>query len=36
MMKTAKLIAGNWKMNGLGASLAEVAALRAALEGCLV
>jgi triosephosphate isomerase len=31
MMKTAKLIAGNWKMNGLGGSLAEVAALRAAL-----
>ena len=30
-MKSAKLIAGNWKMNGLGASLAEVAALRAAL-----
>jgi triosephosphate isomerase (TIM) len=31
MMNSAKLIAGNWKMNGLGASLAEVAALRAAL-----
>ncbi|WP_292025919.1 triose-phosphate isomerase [Brevundimonas sp. UBA2416] len=31
MMKSAKLIAGNWKMNGLGASLDEVAALRAAL-----
>jgi triosephosphate isomerase len=31
MMKAAKLIAGNWKMNGLGGSLAEVAALRAAL-----
>jgi triosephosphate isomerase len=31
MTKTAKLIAGNWKMNGLGGSLAEVAALRAAL-----
>jgi triosephosphate isomerase len=31
MMKTAKLIAGNWKMNGLGASLGEVEALRAAL-----
>ncbi len=30
-MKTAKLIAGNWKMNGLGASLGEVAALRAGL-----
>ena len=30
-MKTAKLIVGNWKMNGLGASLAEAAALRAAL-----
>ncbi len=30
-MKAAKLIAGNWKMNGLGGSLAEVAALRAAL-----
>ncbi len=30
-MHTAKLIAGNWKMNGLGASLGEVAALRAAL-----
>jgi len=31
MMKTAKLIAGNWKMNGQGASLGEVEALRAAL-----
>ena len=31
MIQTTKLIAGNWKMNGLGASLAEVAALRAAL-----
>jgi triosephosphate isomerase len=31
MMKTAKLIAGNWKMNGLGGSLGEVEALRAAL-----
>ena len=31
MMKTAKLIAGNWKMTGLGASLGEVEALRAAL-----
>ena len=30
-MHTSKLIAGNWKMNGLGASLAEVEALRAAL-----
>jgi triosephosphate isomerase len=31
MIETAKLIAGNWKMNGLGASLAEVETLRAAL-----
>jgi triosephosphate isomerase len=31
MMKTAKLIAGNWKMNGLGASLGEVDRLCAAL-----
>jgi len=31
MMKTEKLIAGNWKMNGLGGSLGEVEALRAAL-----
>ena len=31
MMQTKKLIAGNWKMNGLGASLGEVAALRAGL-----
>lgn len=31
MMKAAKLIAGNWKMNGLGGSLGEVEALRAAL-----
>lgn len=31
MMQTSKLIAGNWKMNGLGASLAEVEALRAEL-----
>ena len=30
-MQTTKLIAGNWKMNGLGASLGEVAALRAGL-----
>jgi triosephosphate isomerase len=34
-MKTAKLIAGNWKMNGQGASLGEVEALRApSLAGC--
>ena len=31
MIQTAKLIAGNWKMNGLGASLGEVETLRAAL-----
>ncbi|MGZ9099113.1 MAG: triose-phosphate isomerase [Brevundimonas sp.] len=31
MQNTVKLIAGNWKMNGLGASLAEVEALCAAL-----
>jgi len=31
MMKIEKLIAGNWKMNGLGGSLGEVKALRAAL-----
>jgi triosephosphate isomerase len=31
MMKAAQLIAGNWKMNGLGGSLGEVEALRAAL-----
>ncbi|MFN3668562.1 MAG: triose-phosphate isomerase [Brevundimonas sp.] len=31
MMQTPKLIAGNWKMNGLGASLGEVETLRAAL-----
>lgn len=31
MIHTAKLIAGNWKMNGLGASLDEVAVLRSAL-----
>ena len=30
-MKTEKLIAGNWKMNGLGGSLGKVEALRAAL-----
>ena len=32
MKQSVKLIAGNWKMNGLGASLAEVASLRGALE----
>ena len=32
MKQSVKLIAGNWKMNGLGASLSEVEALRAALE----
>lgn len=31
MKQSVKLIAGNWKMNGLGASLAEVEALCAAL-----
>ena len=31
MMTSEKLIAGNWKMNGLGESLGEVEALRAAL-----
>jgi len=31
MIQSVKLIAGNWKMNGLGASLGEVEALRAAL-----
>jgi triosephosphate isomerase (TIM) len=31
MIQSQKLIAGNWKMNGLGASLAEIAALRAGL-----
>ena len=31
MMQTEKLIAGNWKMNGLGSSLVEVDALRAEL-----
>lgn len=40
MMISPKLIAGNWKMNGLGASLAEVETLRAALAaepaGCRV
>jgi triosephosphate isomerase len=32
MKQSVKLVAGNWKMNGLGASLGEVEALRAALE----
>ena len=32
MKQSVKLIAGNWKMNGVAASLAEVAALRQALE----
>ncbi|KQY96555.1 triose-phosphate isomerase [Brevundimonas sp. Root1423] len=32
MKQSVKLVAGNWKMNGLGASLAEVEALRAALD----
>jgi triosephosphate isomerase len=31
MKQSVKLIAGNWKMNGLGASLTEVEALRGAL-----
>jgi len=31
MKQSVKLVAGNWKMNGLGASLGEVAALKAAL-----
>ena len=31
MKQSVKLIAGNWKMNGLGASLGEVEALRQAL-----
>jgi len=31
MIKTAKLIAGNWKMNGLAANLGELEALRVAL-----
>lgn len=31
MKQSVKLIAGNWKMNGLGASLGEVETLRAAL-----
>ena len=33
MKQSVKLIAGNWKMNGLGASLDEVAALRRSLDG---
>lgn len=32
MKQSVKLIAGNWKMNGLAASLAEAAALRTALD----
>ncbi|MDI1326871.1 MAG: triose-phosphate isomerase [Brevundimonas sp.] len=32
MKQSVKLVAGNWKMNGLGASLDEVEALRAALD----
>lgn len=32
MKQSVKLIAGNWKMNGLGASLAEVEALCTALQ----
>lgn len=40
MKQSVKLIAGNWKMNGLGASLTEVEALRGALSetppGCRV
>lgn len=32
MKQSVKLIAGNWKMNGVGASLAEAEALRASLE----
>ncbi|MDI6625732.1 MAG: triose-phosphate isomerase [Brevundimonas sp.] len=32
MKQPVKLIAGNWKMNGLGASLEEVAALRRSLD----
>lgn len=32
MKQSVKLVAGNWKMNGLGASLAEVEALEAALQ----
>ncbi|MGD0642247.1 MAG: triose-phosphate isomerase, partial [Roseiarcus sp.] len=26
------LVAGNWKMNGLGASLSEIAAMRSAVD----
>ncbi|WP_374513551.1 triose-phosphate isomerase [Brevundimonas sp.] len=33
MKQSVKLIAGNWKMNGLGASLVEADAMRADLEG---
>jgi len=33
MKQSVKLIAGNWKMNGLGAGLDEVAALRRSLDG---
>ena len=40
MKQSVKLIAGNWKMNGLGAALGEVERLRAELEaapaGCRV
>ncbi len=32
MKQSVKLVAGNWKMNGLGDSLTEVEALRAALD----
>lgn len=32
MKQSVKLVAGNWKMNGLGASLGEVETLRVALE----
>jgi triosephosphate isomerase len=32
MKQSVKLVAGNWKMNGTGASLSEVEALRLALE----
>ncbi|HST92950.1 MAG TPA: triose-phosphate isomerase, partial [Brevundimonas sp.] len=31
MQQSMKLVAGNWKMNGLAAGLTEVATLRAAL-----
>ena len=33
MKQSVKLIAGNWKMNGLAASLSEAKALREALDG---